>query len=170
MYRPAMASHWELALLFVGVDFSYYWYHRCAHTNALLWLGHSVHHDSEIYNLSTALGQGVIQAATSWMFDLWLALFFPPRAFLTCRAVNTLYQFWLHTCVIRRLGFLEHIFSTPSHHRVHHDRRVHKNFGGIFIVWDKLFGSFLDEDAGWVPSTTVVCRWYFLIWVSMLVI
>merc|ERR1719409_1074661 len=87
----------------------------------------------------------MLQAATSWMFSLPLALVFPPRLFLAFSQFNTLYQFWVHTCCIRRLGILEYVLMTPSHHRVHHDRRVHKNFGGVLIVWDRLFGSFQDE-------------------------
>ena len=94
----------------------------------------------------------MLQAATSWMFSLPLALVFPPRLFLTFSQFNTLYQFWVHTCCIRRLGILEYVLMTPSHHRVHHDRRVHKNFGGVFIVWDRLFGSFLDELAVYKPA------------------
>lgn len=143
--RPAMESWAACIALFVCVDFAYYWLHRSAHVSAVLWLGHSVHHDSEHYNNSTALRQGMLQAVTSWMFSLPLALVFPPRLFLTFSQFNTLYQFWVHTCCIRRLGILEYVLMTPSHHRVHHDRRVHKNFGGVLIVWDRLFGSFLDE-------------------------
>jgi len=146
----------ELLVLSIGVDFLYYWYHRCAHTNALLWLGHSVHHDAEHYNFSTALRQGMLQIATSWIFFLPLALFFEPRNFLMVSQLNALYQFWVHTCVIRRLGPVERVFMTPSHHRVHHDRRVHKNFGGVLIFWDKLFGSFLDEDAVFTGEEGVV--------------
>mmetsp|Transcript_7489 Transcript_7489/g.22106 ORF Transcript_7489/g.22106 Transcript_7489/m.22106 type:complete len:448 (+) Transcript_7489:300-1643(+) len=145
---------WLLA--FCCVDFCYYWFHRWAHANSLLWLGHSVHHDSEHYNFSTALRQGALQAAVSWLFYIPLAPFFDPKAFLTISQLNTLYQFWLHTCVVRRLGPMELVFLTPSHHRVHHDRRVHKNFGGVLILWDKLFGSFLDEDATYPNDTMTV--------------
>mmetsp|Transcript_15458 Transcript_15458/g.45930 ORF Transcript_15458/g.45930 Transcript_15458/m.45930 type:complete len:312 (-) Transcript_15458:146-1081(-) len=90
--------------------------------------------------------QGILQAATAFAFYLPLALILPPRSFLTHKSINIVYQFWVHTTLIRRLGPYEWFFMTPSHHRVHHDRRVHKNFGGVLVIWDKLFGSFLDED------------------------
>lgn len=151
--RPSMEHTFDFVLLLLAIDFTYYWFHRCSHTNALLWLGHSVHHDAEHYNFSTAMRQGMLQVAGSWMFELWEALFFPPRAYMTYVQINTLYQFWVHTCCVRRLGPLEQIIMTPSHHRVHHDRRVHKNFGGILVVWDKLFGSFLDESQGFSAAT-----------------
>eukprot|EP00038_Savillea_parva_P020391 m.31203 g.31203 ORF g.31203 m.31203 type:complete len:500 (-) comp4782_c0_seq1:67-1566(-) len=133
-------------LFALSVDFCYYWLHRANHTT-FLWVGHSIHHDSDRYNLSTALRQGILQAATAFVYYMPLAFFIPPKWFMVHNGLNVVYQFWVHTTLIRRMGPFEYVFMTPSHHRVHHDRRVHKNFGGVLIVWDKLFGSFLDEDA-----------------------
>eukprot|EP00730_Choanoeca_flexa_P018768 TRINITY_DN9144_c0_g2_i1.p1 TRINITY_DN9144_c0_g2~~TRINITY_DN9144_c0_g2_i1.p1 ORF type:complete len:486 (+),score=75.37 TRINITY_DN9144_c0_g2_i1:42-1499(+) len=127
-------------------DFVYYWMHRFGHTNALLWAGHQHHHTSEHYNFSTALRQGWFQGLYSVMGELPAAILIPPRTYVAAKSINTVYQFWVHTCLVRRLGWLEYVLSTPSHHRVHHDRRFHKNFGGMFIVFDRLFGTFLDEE------------------------
>jgi len=122
---------WVVALL--AVDFCY------------LWAGHVPHHSGESYNFSTALRQGFLQPIGSAFFYYPLALFIPTELALLHRSWNTLYQFWVHTTVVRRLGPLELVLMTPSHHRVHHDRRVHKNYGGLLIVWDRIFGSFVDE-------------------------
>ncbi|EDQ92769.1 uncharacterized protein MONBRDRAFT_21882 [Monosiga brevicollis MX1] len=144
-------ERWSTACLALTLsDFIYYWTHRFGHTVSLFWAGHQHHHTSEHYNLSTALRQGWFQSVYSTVYYLPAALFFPPGVFFSCVSVNTVYQFWVHTCLVRRLGPLEWIFSTPSHHRVHHDRRVHKNFGGILIIWDRMFGTFVDE--GHVPE------------------
>ena len=131
--------------IFVVCDFVYYWYHRFGHSVAILWSGHNVHHSSEHFNFSTALRQSWTQAVMSGMWYLPAALIFPPKMFLVANQWVTIYQFWIHTCIVRRIGILEHVLNTPSHHRVHHDRRVHKNFGGVFIVWDRMFGTFHDE-------------------------
>lgn len=134
---------------FLGVDFCYYWFHRTSHEMGALWAAHSVHHQSEEYNLSVALRQGAFQSLFSWVFYLPLAVLgFPPTVFLTCSALNTLYQFWIHTRLIGRLGPLEWIFNTPSHHRVHHGRNpryIDRNHAGVLIVWDRLFGTFVPE-------------------------
>jgi len=131
----------------VLADFAYYWLHRCAHEINILWAGHSVHHSSEHYNLSTALRQSWWQGVAAPLYYLPMALFFPTPVYMAMMQANIVSQFWIHTCLIRRLPEpIEYILMTPSHHRVHHDRRVHKNFGGMFIVWDRLFGSFLDEE------------------------
>lgn len=138
---------WCTALVcFVAADFVYYWFHRAAHEYAPLWTGHNVHHSSEHYNLSTALRQSWRQALISPFWSLPFAVVgLPPHVFFLASQWVTIYQFWIHTCVIRRLGWLEYVFNTPSHHRCHHDRRLHKNFAGVFIVWDRLFGTFQDE-------------------------
>eukprot|EP00055_Hartaetosiga_balthica_P013384 m.68630 g.68630 ORF g.68630 m.68630 type:complete len:486 (+) comp8248_c0_seq1:36-1493(+) len=134
---------WALVLLVV--DFEYYWMHRLGHTVSIFWAGHQVHHSSEHYNLGTALRQSWWQYLTGALLELPFAFFVPPHMWFICSSWNTLYQFWVHTCLIDRLGPIEWIFSTPSHHRVHHDRRVHKNYGGILIIWDRIFGTFVDE-------------------------
>ncbi len=137
-------------LCFLGVDFFYYWFHRVSHESALPWGAHIVHHQSEEYNLAVALRQGSFQPLFSWIFYLPLAaLGFPPLVFLTCSSLNTLYQFWIHTRAIGKLGPLEWVINTPSHHRVHHgcdDKYLDKNYGGTLIVWDRLFGSFQEEE------------------------
>lgn len=137
-------------LAFVGVDFCYYWFHRTSHRMMLAWATHAPHHSSEDYNLAVALRQGPVQPLASRFFYLPLALLgVPYEMFALMVSINTLYQFWIHTELIGTLGPLEWIFNTPSHHRVHHGcngRYLDKNHAGIFIVWDRLFGSFVAED------------------------
>lgn len=134
---------------FIAVDFLYYWFHRKSHEIGAFWAAHSVHHQSEEYNLTVALRQGAFQGFFSWAFYLPLAVLgFPPAVFITCSALNTLYQFWIHTRLIGRLGPLEWIFNTPSHHRVHHGRNpryIDRNHAGVFIIWDRMFGTFVPE-------------------------
>uniref|UniRef100_A0A672Z1R5 Transmembrane protein 195 n=1 Tax=Sphaeramia orbicularis TaxID=375764 RepID=A0A672Z1R5_9TELE len=140
------ASTWWLT--FVGVDFCYYWVHRFAHEVSILWAAHQVHHSSEFYNMTTALRQSLTQQFTSWMFYLPMALAIPPSIFAVHIQLNLLYQFWIHTELIRDLGPLEWVFNTPKHHRVHHGRNLYcidKNYGGILIIWDRLFGTFALE-------------------------
>ncbi|HEY2744742.1 MAG TPA: sterol desaturase family protein, partial [Polyangia bacterium] len=137
-------------VLFFAVDFFYYWFHRAAHRINLLWAGHVVHHSSEEYNYSVALRQSWFgQPLTEWVFYLPLALAgFPPAAFLLMSTLNTLYQFFVHTRLVGRLGPLESFMNTPSHHRVHHavnPRYIDRNYAGVLIVWDKLFGTFEPE-------------------------
>ncbi|XP_077454773.1 alkylglycerol monooxygenase [Stigmatopora argus] len=141
-------SAWTWWFSFLAVDFCYYWFHRFAHEVAFLWASHQVHHSSEYYNFSTALRQPLTQQLTSWIFYVPMALAVPPSAFAVHIQLNLLFQFWLHTEIIRDLGPLEWIFNTPKHHRVHHGRNLYcidKNYGGIFIVWDRLFGTFSPE-------------------------
>uniref|UniRef100_A0A3Q0RSV3 Alkylglycerol monooxygenase n=1 Tax=Amphilophus citrinellus TaxID=61819 RepID=A0A3Q0RSV3_AMPCI len=141
-------SAWTWWFTFLGVDFCYYWVHRFAHEVAVLWAAHQVHHSSEYYNLTTALRQSVSQQFTSWIFYLPMALAVPPSIFAVHIQLNLLYQFWIHTELIRDLGPLEWIFNTPKHHRVHHGRNLYcidKNYGGILIIWDRLFGTFALE-------------------------
>lgn len=146
-----LENTWLYALLlYIGVDFFYYWAHRLSHESNLLWLGHVIHHQSEDYNLSVALRQGAAQKIFTSPFYLPLAFIgFHPEAFLYILAWNTLYQFWIHTEKIGRLGILEYLFNTPSHHRVHHGRNpkyIDKNHAGSLIIWDRLFGTFQEEE------------------------
>jgi sterol desaturase/sphingolipid hydroxylase (fatty acid hydroxylase superfamily) len=145
---PAGAP-WAWALCFLGTDFLYYWFHRFSHEVNAGWAAHVVHHQSEEYNLTVALRQGALQPAVSWVFYLPLALLgFPPAMFLAVSSLNTLYQFWIHTRLVGRLGPLELVLNTPSHHRVHHARNpayIDRNHGGTLIVWDRLFGTFAEE-------------------------
>jgi alkylglycerol monooxygenase len=137
------------ALAFVLVDFCYWAYHLTSHRVNFFWATHEVHHQSEDYNLSTALRQSWFTGLTSWMFYSPAALLgVPQRVFVLCITLNILYQFWIHTRTVDRLGPLEWIFNTPSHHRVHHGidpEYVDKNYAGVFIVWDRLFGTFVEE-------------------------
>jgi sterol desaturase/sphingolipid hydroxylase (fatty acid hydroxylase superfamily) len=134
---------------FIAVDFCYYWFHRLSHRCTFLWIGHSVHHQSQYFNLSVSLRQGVVQAYFSWMIYLPLALLgFPPLMLLSVITLNTLYQFWVHTERVGHLGWFEKIFNTPSHHRVHHGvnpQYIDKNYAGSLIIWDKFFGTFEPE-------------------------
>ena len=137
-------------ILFIGVDFFYYWAHRKSHEINLFWGGHVVHHQSEDYNFSVALRQSSFQ--TIWTFAFYLPLAvagFNPVDFLFINALTTLYQFWIHTETIGKLGPLEIVFNTPSHHRVHHGKDpkyIDRNHAGVFIIWDKMFGTFQKEE------------------------
>lgn len=141
-----------LILLFAD-DFSFYWHHRSSHHIRLLWAAHINHHSSVNYNLAVALRQSWTEIIYKYIFWMWLPVIgFHPIMIFTMMGISLLYQFWIHTKVIKRLGPLEWIMNTPSHHRVHHAsnaRYLDKNHAGIFIIWDRLFGTFqeeLDED------------------------
>ncbi len=144
--------------LWLGVDCCYYWFHRVSHRNSFFWVGHSVHHQSDQYNLSVALRQGFFQTMTSWVFYLPLAFIgFPTWMFATMATLNTIYQFWIHTQNIKTMGWFEKLFNTPSHHRVHHGTNpqyIDKNYAGSLIIWDKLFGTFEPEDEPVVYGVT----------------
>jgi sterol desaturase/sphingolipid hydroxylase (fatty acid hydroxylase superfamily) len=140
---------WTYALLFLADDFAFYWYHRVGHRVRIGWASHVVHHSSEHYNLSTALRQPWVPM-TALPFWLPLALLgFAPWMILGMQAVSLIYQFGLHTERIAKLPRpIELVFNTPSHHRVHHGANeiyLDKNYGGILIVWDRLFGTFQAE-------------------------
>lgn len=140
---------WAWLLAFVADDFTYYWYHRTSHTCRLFWASHVVHHSSQKYNLGTALRQTWTGGFTGFVFWLWMPLAgFSPFMILTIQAVSLLYQFWIHTEIIRRMGPFESVLNTPSHHRVHHasnGRYLDRNHAGTLIIWDKLFGTFEEE-------------------------
>jgi sterol desaturase/sphingolipid hydroxylase (fatty acid hydroxylase superfamily) len=131
-------------------DLCYYWQHRLGHTMALFWASHVVHHQSEDYNLSTALRQTSGGWVGNWIFYLPMAVLgFPPLVFAVVALIDLLYQYWVHTQQIGKLGWFDRWFCAPSNHRVHHavnDKYLDKNYGGILIVWDRLFGSFIEED------------------------
>lgn len=142
---------WSVLLLFIGQDFLYYWFHRASHRIRWLWASHVVHHSSERLNLSTAFRQSLTYPVSGmWVFWLPLAMVgFHPKHVVLVVAVNLSFQFFIHTEVVRRLGWLERVLNTPSHHRVHHGRNpeyIDRNFGGVLIIWDKLFGTFTPED------------------------
>lgn len=155
---------WVWILLFIGVDFFYYWFHRMSHQVNALWAAHIVHHQSEEYNLTVALRQSWFQGWFSWVFYLPLAFAgFDPVMFLTLSAFNTLYQFWIHTRAIKSMGVLEYILNTPSHHRVHHGsnpKYIDKNHAGTLIIWDRLFGTFQkEEEAVYYGITKPLASW-----------
>lgn len=138
---------WLAGLL--AYDFLYYWLHRSGHEVAVLWAAHVVHHQSERYNLTTALRQTSSGPLLSWIFYLPLALLgVPLNVFIALSLIDLLYQFWVHTELIGKLGWFDRVFVSPSNHRVHHatnDIYLDKNYGGILILWDRLFGTFIEE-------------------------
>jgi sterol desaturase/sphingolipid hydroxylase (fatty acid hydroxylase superfamily) len=140
---------WTFLPLLVAQDLLYYWSHRSRHVIRVLWASHVVHHSSQRFNLSTALRQPWT-GFTSWVFYLPLiVLGVHPGVLAFLQSVNLVYQFWIHTERIDRLPrWFEFVFNTPSHHRVHHASQgsyLDRNYGGMFIVWDRMFGSFEPE-------------------------
>ena len=144
---PRGIALWVTAAL--AWDLCYYWFHRFSHEISILWAAHAVHHQSEDYNLSTALRQTSTGFLFGWIFYVPLFVIgFPLEVLVTVNAVNLIYQFWVHTQVVRRMGALDRILVTPSNHRVHHAQNeiyIDKNYGGMLILWDRLFGTFADE-------------------------
>ena len=149
LFELSESSLWVWLFAFVFYDFCYYWNHRLGHERNVLWAAHAVHHQSEDYNLSTALRQTSTGFIFGWIFYLPMAIAgVPPLVFLTVAALNLLYQFWVHTRHIPKLGWFEWLFITPSNHRVHHAQNpvyMDRNYGGVFIVWDRIFGTFQEE-------------------------
>jgi sterol desaturase/sphingolipid hydroxylase (fatty acid hydroxylase superfamily) len=142
-------SWWTLPLILVAQDFFYYWSHRCHHLVRVLWASHVVHHSSQRFNLSTALRQ-TWTGFTSFVFYIPMILAgVHPGVLAFCQSVNLVYQFWIHTERIDRLPApVEAVFNTPSHHRVHHASQgsyLDRNFAGMLIIWDRMFGSFEPE-------------------------
>ncbi len=143
---------WAFALCFVLDDFVYYWAHRFAHTVRWWWADHVIHHSSQHYNLSTALRQPWLSPLTLKFifFGSWLVLIgFPPAMVAFVGALNLVYQFWIHTEAVPKMwGPIEAVMNTPSHHRVHHatnPRYLDRNYAGVFIIWDRMFGTFEPE-------------------------
>ena len=133
-------------------DFFYYWNHRAGHEVNLLWAAHVAHHNSEEYNLSTALRQSSTSFLYNWIFYLPMALLgIPLKVFVVAGLIDLLYQFWVHTQLIPKMGWWDRVFVMPSNHRVHHgqnDYCIDRNYGGIWIVWDRLFGTYAEERDG----------------------
>jgi sterol desaturase/sphingolipid hydroxylase (fatty acid hydroxylase superfamily) len=141
---------WAWFLVLVADDFCYYWFHRISHESRFFWASHIVHHSSQKYNLSTALRQTWTGGFFSFVFYLVLPLIgFHPLMIFTQMSISLLYQYWIHTELITKMPYwFEAIFNTPSHHRVHHGSNplyLDRNHAGIFIIWDKLFGTFQEE-------------------------
>ena len=147
---------WVIAM--IGVDIAYYWYHRLHHESRVLWAIHVAHHSSQRYNLSVALRQPWVVVSTLPFLAPLAVLGVSPSLILTSFAINLLYQFLIHTELIGRLWSpIEYLFNTPSHHRVHHGTNpqyLDRNYGGILIVWDRMFGSFEPEVAPVVYGLT----------------
>lgn len=148
--------HWgldgylSLLIAFVVYDFCYYWFHRIGHERKIFWASHIAHHQSEEYNLSTALRQTSSGFIISWIFYIpCFLLGMPAEVFVTVASAHLIYQFWVHTRFVSTIGPLEKILVTPMNHRVHHARNpeyIDKNYGGFFILWDRLFGTYKAED------------------------
>jgi sterol desaturase/sphingolipid hydroxylase (fatty acid hydroxylase superfamily) len=140
---------WVWLLCFFADDFSFYWHHRLSHHIRILWAAHSNHHSSQDYNLAIALRQSWTEGIYKFVFYAWMPLVgFPPIMIFTMVSISLIYQFFLHTQAVGKLGFVEYIFNTPSHHRVHHGVNVaylDKNHAGILIIWDRIFGTFQEE-------------------------
>lgn len=141
---------WAWVLLLFAEDFTYYWNHRIAHTSRLFWASHVVHHSSQKYNLSTALRQ--TWSGSFYTFIFWsplVLLGFNPLMILMQMSISLLYQYWIHTELIKKMPrWFEFLFNTPSHHRVHHatnPQYLDRNHAGIFIIWDRMFGTFEPE-------------------------
>jgi sterol desaturase/sphingolipid hydroxylase (fatty acid hydroxylase superfamily) len=147
-----MDAWWAWPLLFILEEFAYYWYHRCAHRVRFMWSTHSVHHSPEELTLASAyrLAWTPVLSASWAFFVPIIFLGFDPVAVFGVLAVSLVYQFWLHSTLIPKLGPLELILNTPSAHRVHHASNpeyIDMNFGGVVIVFDRLFGTYKAEDA-----------------------
>ncbi|MBV2127979.1 sterol desaturase family protein [Arsukibacterium indicum] len=142
----------NLLLAFILQDFLYYWFHRGSHHIRWLWASHVAHHSSRLMNFSTAFRQSLTYPVSGmWVFWLPMILIgYEPMLVFAVVALNLAFQFFVHTQAIGRLGVLEKIFNTPSHHRVHHacnDIYIDRNFAGVLIIWDKIFGTFVSEQA-----------------------
>ncbi|MCS6794667.1 MAG: sterol desaturase family protein [Raineya sp.] len=140
---------WVWVLAFFADDFSFYWHHRLSHQIRILWAAHSNHHSSQDYNLAIALRQSWTEGFYKFLFYAWMPFIgIPPVMVFTMTSISLIYQFFLHTQMVKKLGFLEYFMNTPSHHRVHHGvnlKYLDKNHGGVLIIWDKLFGTFEPE-------------------------
>ena len=147
LFSPS--SVWVWVFAFFLYDFCYYWMHRLHHEVKVLWATHVVHHHGEEFNLSTALRQTSTGFLWKWIFYLPIFIVgIPPEVFVTVAGVNLVYQFWVHTEHIPKLGWYEYIFVSPSNHRIHHAQNKHyvdANYGGVFILWDRLFGTYKEE-------------------------
>lgn len=165
---------WTWLILFVLVDLMYYWFHRSSHEINFLWnTAHVVHHQSEDYNLSVALRQSSFGGVFSMLFYLPLAILgFSTYAFLTVKGLNLIYQFWIHTEAIKKLPrWFEFLFNTPSHHRVHHGRNpkyIDRNHAGTLMIWDRLFGTFQEEEEKPTYGVTKPTNTWNPIWANVL--
>lgn len=173
LFRLPANSIWVWLSALLLYDFCYYWLHRMGHEVNVLWAAHVVHHQSEDYNLSTALRQTSSGAFLGWIFYTPMALLgYPVEVFAAVALIDLLYQFWVHTQQIDKLGWFDRVFVSPSNHRVHHavnDIYLDKNYGGILILWDRLFGTFIEErdDEKIVYGTRSPLRSWNPIWANL---
>ena len=155
LWRMDASSPLVWIFAFVVYDFFYYWFHRISHERQLFWASHVAHHQSEDYNLSTALRQTGTGAFVTWVFFIPVFLIgVPSYVFVSVASINLIYQFWVHSEHIPKLGWYEKFFVTASNHRVHHaqnDNYIDKNYGGVFIIWDRIFGTYKEEDENEAP-------------------
>jgi len=162
---------WTWALAIVVYDFCYYWNHRLGHESAVFWAAHVVHHQSQEYNLTTALRQTSSGALLGWIFYLPMAVVgFPTEVFVVAAVVNLLYQYWIHTEQVGKLGWFDRWFGSPSNHRVHHavnDRYIDRNYGGITMLWDRLFGTFVEEGEKCVYGTRAPLDSWDPLWANL---
>jgi alkylglycerol monooxygenase len=170
--RQLPADQWWVWVLgIVSYDFCYYWFHRVGHESAVFWASHVVHHQSQEYNLSTALRQTSSSALLGWIFYLPMAVAgIPPEVFAVTAIVNLLYQYWIHTEQVGKLGWFDRWFSSPSNHRVHHavnDRYIDRNYGGILMTWDRMFGSFVEETERCVYGTRAPLDSWDPLWANL---
>ncbi|NNE66849.1 MAG: sterol desaturase family protein [Pyrinomonadaceae bacterium] len=169
-FKMPMNSVWPWLILIIADDLLYYWFHRISHESRLFWNFHVVHHSSYRYNLSVAVRQSWFSGVLHWIFYLPAAFVgFPFWAFALVHGFNLIYQFWIHTELVDRLGPLEWILNTPSHHRVHHGinpQYLDKNYAGIFIVWDRMFGTFEPEDEPVEYGITTGMDSYNPLWIN----
>jgi sterol desaturase/sphingolipid hydroxylase (fatty acid hydroxylase superfamily) len=163
-------SPWPWVIGLVGIDFLYYWWHRASHVVNVLWAVHAVHHQSEDMNLAVALRQPAFESLTILPFHLPLALLgVEPWIYVSCYAIDLIYQFWVHTEITRRHDAIEWVLNTPSAHRVHHGinpQYLDKNYGGILLVWDRLFGTYEPEKEPPVYGVTHPLASYNPIWAN----
>jgi alkylglycerol monooxygenase len=157
-HHAAFWTHWTgLCVAVVLYDFCDYWLHRMSHEIALLWAAHVVHHQSQEFNFTTALRQESFYPVVGFVFFIPMAVLgVPPSSFAIAGFVVLFYQFWIHTEHVGKLGWFDRVFSSPSNHRVHHavnPQYIDKNYGAVFIVWDRLFGTFAEEDEKCVYGT-----------------
>jgi len=150
LWTVPLGTGLSIAALFIGQDFFYYWFHRASHRVRWFWATHAVHHSSNQLNLAAAYRFGWTGgwSGTGVFYVPLLFLGFSPLAVATTQALNLLYQFWLHVDWIPKLGPLEYVLNTPSHHRVHHAANpayLDANYGGVLIIFDRLFGTFVAE-------------------------
>jgi alkylglycerol monooxygenase len=169
--RLSAGSGWAWLLALVWVDVAYYWWHRLSHRVNFLWAVHAVHHQSEDFNLAVALRQAILSPVTSFPFYLPMALLgVPTLVYAAVNALSTLYQFWIHTELVGKLGPVELVLNTPSAHRVHHavnPRYLDRNYAAVFILWDRIFGTYVPERERPVYGLTKPMRSFNPLWAQV---